>query len=200
MQNILMDMVLHPRFVHELFERLMELHLDALDRLLELPFDAIRFGDDFGGQNGTIMGLKHWRTFIKPRLAKMYGKVRNAGKIVSIHSCGDNSEILGEMIDMGLQVFNPAQPEPQDLPRLKKEYGDHVTFEGGIGSQSCLPFGAPETVREEIRRLRRQLGRNGGLIMGPTKAIREETPVENAAACIEGIIEECGKGSVVGGR
>jgi len=195
MENLLMDMAAEPVFVHDLFEHLMVMHLEALDRILDLPFDAVRFGDDFGGQHGTIMGLKHWRTYLKPRLAQMYGKVRDAGKMVSIHSCGDNSEILGEMIDMGLQIFNPAQPEPQDLPALKREYGDHLTFEGGIGSQGNLPFGTPEQVREEVRRCRLELGEDGGLIMMPTKAIREETPLENAVACVEAIIEECNKGT-----
>jgi len=195
MENILMDMALEERFCHELFERLMELHLEALDKILHLPIDSIRFGDDFGGQKGLLMGLPYWRKYIKPRLAKMYGKVRDAGKIVSIHSCGDNSEILGEMIEMGLQVFNPAQPEANDLPALKKLYGRHLTLEGGIGTQVTLPFGTPDQVREEVRRCREVLGPGGGLIMTTTKPIRPEVPTENAVACVEAIIEEAGKGS-----
>jgi len=195
MENILMDMAAEPAFVHGLFERLMEMHLEALDKILHLPFDSIRFGDDFGGQRGLIMGLPHWRNYIKPRLAKMYGKARDAGKIVSIHSCGDNSEILGEMIDIGLQIFNPAQPEANDLPALKKQYGKDLTFEGGIGTQVTLPFGTPEQVREEIRRCRAVLGRGGGYIMTTTKPLRPEVPVENAVAAVETIIEEARKGS-----
>jgi len=195
MENILIDMATEPSFVHELFEKLMEIQLDALDKILPLPFDSIRFGDDFGGQRGLIMGLPYWRRYIKPRLAKMYGKVCDAGKIVSIHSCGDNSEILGDMIDMGLQIFNPSQPEANDLPALKKKYGNNLTFEGGIGTQVTLPFGTPEEVREEIRRCRNILGENGGLIMTTTKPIRPDVPVENAVAAIETIIEEAQKGS-----
>lgn len=195
MENILMDMVTEPSFVHELFERLMQMHLEALDKILHLPFDSIRFGDDFGGQKGLLMGLPYWRKYIKPRLAQMYGKVRDAGKIVSIHSCGDNSEILAEMVKMGLQIFNPAQPEANDLPALKKKYGSELTFEGGIGTQTTLPFGNPEQVREEIRRCRLELGKGGGLIMMTTKPIRPEVPVENAVVAIETIIEEARKGS-----
>jgi len=195
MENLLMDMASEPAFVHELFERLMELHLEGLDKILHLPLDSIRFGDDFGAQHGTIMGLRHWRNYLKPRLARMYGKVREAGKIVSIHSCGDNSEILGEMIDMGLQVFNPAQPEANDLAALKKKFGSNVTFEGGIGSQVVIPFGTPDQVRQEVRRCRRVLGPGGGLIMQPTKGLRPEAPVENTVAAVETIIEEAHKGS-----
>jgi len=195
MENILMDMVAEPTFTHELFERLMELHLEAMDKILHLPFDSIRFGDDFGGQKGLIMGLPYWRKYIKPRLAKMYAKVRDAGKIVSIHSCGDNSEILGEMIDMGLQIFNPSQPEANDLAALKREFGKAVTFEGGIGTQAILPFGTPEEVKEEIRRCRLTLGHGGGFIMTTTKPIRPEVPLDNALAAIYTIIEEARKGS-----
>ena len=195
MENILMDLALEPAFCHELFERLMELHLDGMDRILHLPFESVRFGDDFGAQRGTLMGLTHWRTYLKPRLAKMYGKVRDAGKMVSIHSCGDNSEILGDMIDMGLQIFNPAQPEANDLPALKREFGKHLTFEGGIGTQVNLPLGTPEQVKAEIRRCRLDLGVGGGLIMTTTKPLRPEVPVENAVAAVETIIEEARKGS-----
>jgi hypothetical protein len=74
MQEILMDFRLHPEFAHELFERLMEIHLDLIDRLARLPIDAIRFGDDFGGQRGLIMGTPVWREFLKPRLARMYAR------------------------------------------------------------------------------------------------------------------------------
>jgi uroporphyrinogen decarboxylase len=195
MENILMDMAAEPHFVHDLFDNLMGLHIEAMDKILHLPFESVRFGDDFGGQRGTLMGLPHWRAYIKPRLAKMYGKVRDAGKMVSIHSCGDNSEILGEMIDLGLQIFNPAQPEANDLPRLKREFGRHVTFEGGIGTQRNLPLGSPEDVREEIRRCRTQLGPGGGFIMTTTKPLRPEVPVENAVAAVETIIEEAEKGT-----
>ena len=199
MENIMMDMVAEPAFVHELFDRLMQLHLDALDKILHLPIDSIRFGDDFGGQKGTLMGLRHWRTFIQPRLATMYAKVRDAGKIVSIHSCGDNSEILGHLIDMGLQIFNPAQPEANDLVALKKQYGRHVTFEGGIGTQRTLPFGTPDEVRDEIRRCRLDLGPGGGLILTTTKPLRPEVPVENAVAAVETIIAEAEKGTPLRG-
>lgn len=195
MENILMDMAAEPSFTHQLFERLMELHLEAMDKTLPLPFDSIRFGDDFGGQRGTIMGLKHWRTYLKPRLATMYAKARDAGKIVSIHSCGDNSEILGDLIDLGLQIFNPAQPEANDLPALKSEFGQDLTFEGGIGTQVTLPFGTPQQVRDEIRQARLTLGTGGGYIMTTTKPVRPEVPVENAVACVETLLQEARKGS-----
>ena len=195
MENMLMDLAAEPAFADALFERLMELHLEGLDKILPLPFDGVRFGDDFGAQKGLIMGKPYWLKYLKPRLAKMYGKVRAAGKIVSIHSCGDNSEILGDLIDIGLQVFNPSQPEANDLAALKREFGRHITFEGGIGTQVTLPLGTPDEVRQEIRRCRQTLGKGGGLVMATTKPIRPDVPTANAVAAVETIIEEAEKGT-----
>ena len=195
MENILMDMASEQAFVEELFDRLMELHLEALDKVLALSLDGVRFGDDFGAQKGLIMGKRCWLKYLKPRLAKMYGKVRAAGKVVSIHSCGDNSEILGDLIDIGCQVFNPSQPEANDLAALKREFGRHITFEGGIGTQVTLPLGTPDEVRREIRTCRQTLGKGGGLVMATTKPIRPDVPTENAVAALETIIEEAEKGT-----
>ena len=190
MENILMDFVLHPQFVEELFDKLMQLHLDALDKVLHLPLDCIRFGDDFGAQKGLIMGTTYWREFLKPRLAKMYGKARDAGKVVAIHACGDNTSIMGDLIEIGVQILNPFQPEAMDVFEMKQLYGKKITFNGGIGTQVNLPFGTPEDVRQEIRTCARMLSKGGGYIMETAKPIRPEVPTENAVAALETIIEK----------
>lgn len=190
MENILMDYVMHPEFVAELYDKLMELHLDALGKILHLPLDCIRFGDDFGAQKGLIMGTSYWREFLKPRLAKMYGKARDAGKFVAIHSCGDNTPIMDDLIEIGVNILNPFQPEAMDVFEMKRLYGDRITFDGGIGTQVNLPHGTPEQVREEIRTCARILSEGGGYVMGTTKPLRPEVPTENAVAALETIIEE----------
>ena len=190
MENILMDFVLHPEFVEELFDKLMQLHLDTLDKVLHLPVDCIRFGDDFGAQKGLIMGTEYWREFLKPRLAKMYGKARDAGKFVGIHSCGDNTPIMEDLIEMGVNILNPFQPEAMDVFEMKRLYGKQITFSGGIGTQVNLPYGTPEEVREEIRTCAAVLSKDGGYVMETTKPIRPEVPTENAVAALETIIEE----------
>ena len=190
MENILMDFAIHPEFVVELFDKLMQLHLDSLDKILHLPIDCIHFSDDFGAQRGLIMGTGYWREFLKPRLAKMYGKVRDAGKVVFIHSCGDNTEIMDDLIEIGVQIWNPFQPESNDIFEMKRVYGNRITFDGGIGTQEILPYGTPEEVRQEIEDCARVLSKNGGYILGITKGIRAEVPVENAVAALETIEAE----------
>ncbi len=189
MENILVDFLEHPDFVEELFDGLMELHLDLMDRLGHLPFDAFGFGDDFGQQKGLIMGPRIWRRVLKPRLARMYGKAHELGKRVHIHTCGDVSEIMEDLIEIGVDICNPFQPEAMDVFDLKRRYGDRITFEGGIGTQVVLPYGTPEEVRAEVRRCREELGRGGGYIMVTTKPIMDHVPTENAVACIEEIIQ-----------
>ena len=196
MENILMDFVLYPEFIEELFDNLMQLQLDALDKILHLPLDCIRFGDDFGAQKGLIMGTGYWREFLKPRLAKMYGKARDAGKVVAIHSCGDNTEIMDDLIEIGVQILNPFQPEAMDIFKMKEIYGEKITFDGGIGTQVNLPFGTPEEIRQEIRTCARVLSKGGGYIMETTKPLRPEVPTENAVAALETIIEEVYRGNV----
>jgi uroporphyrinogen decarboxylase len=192
MQEILMDFHLHPEFAHELFERLMQMHLDLLDRLADLPIDAIRFGDDFGGQQGLIMGTPVWREFLKPRLAKMYGRARERGFDVWIHSCGDNSPIIKDLIEIGVDVFNPFQPEAQDVYEMNRRVGERITFEGGIGTQGLLPNATPGEIRAEIAKLCTEIGQGGGFIISPTKPIMPDVPTENAVACVEAILAQAG--------
>lgn len=192
MESILMDFRLHPDFAHELFERLMQIHLDLVDGLADLPIDAIRFGDDFGGQQGLIMGTPVWREFLKPRLERMYGRAHEHGFDVWIHSCGDNSSVIEDLVEIGVDVFNPFQPEAQDVYEMNRQVGDRMAFEGGIGTQGLLPHGTPESIRAEVERLCEEIGAGGGFVISPTKPIMPDVPTENAVACVEAILEQAG--------
>ncbi|NIA06098.1 MAG: hypothetical protein GWP14_00415 [Actinobacteria bacterium] len=188
-EDLMVDMVQHPVFVDALLETLMQLQLDALDKILHLPFDCLRFGDDFGQQKGLIMGKKYWRRFLKPRLAQIYAKVRESGKILAIHSCGDNEEIMPDLIDIGVQVFNPLQPEAMEIRKMKQLYGGSICFHGGIGVQGVLSRGQPKEVRQQVMDCASVLGKGGGYIMDTAKALMEDVPTENAAALLEAVIE-----------
>lgn len=190
MENLLLDLVAHPDFANLLFDRLMEWHMPMIETFGAIPeVDALFFGDDFGAQQGLIMGTKWFREYLKPRLKIMYGRAHELGKRVYIHSCGDNSSIIEDLIEIGVDVFNPFQPEAQDIYALKREYGKYITFEGGIGTQHLLPFGTPDTIRTEIRRLKAEIGKDGGFILSPTKPILPDVSTENAVACVETVLE-----------
>jgi uroporphyrinogen decarboxylase len=191
-ESILMDAIEEPAFFEEALDRLMHLYLAFVRYTVELPVDAVLFGDDWGDQRGVILGPDRWRRFLKPRWARIYEAVHASGKIVMSHSCGSVAEIVPDLIEIGLDVLESCQPEPagMDPYELKRTFGRDLTFWGGLGSQSTIPRGTPAEIRAEVARLCREMGRGGGYLLAPAKPLQPETPTENAAAVVEAFTEQ----------
>jgi len=185
MENLLIDMIENPDFVHKLLEAITEFNLKIIKNVSKYEIDGVRFGDDWGQQRGLIMGIKYWREFIKPYLKIMYDEVHKNGLFVFIHSCGDIKEILPELIEIGVDVFNPFQPEVMDIFEMKEKYGDKITFYGGISIQKLLPFGSPEEIKREVKKILNIIGKKGGYIASPSHSIPKDVPPENMVALIE---------------
>lgn len=183
--QLLMDMYESPEFVHELFDRITEFNLAQVDLALRFDIDCVWFGDDWGTQGGLIMSPALWREFIKPRAARMYGRARAAGKYVMIHSCGKTEPLFSDLVEMGVNIYNPFQPEVMDLHRVKADYMGRMSFYGGIGVQRLLPYGTPAEIRSEVRNLLKTLGSGGGYIASTSHVISPDVPPENVAAMIE---------------
>jgi uroporphyrinogen decarboxylase len=143
--------------------------------------------DDWGQQRGVLLGAERWRRYIKPGTARIIETIHAAGKAAILHCCGSVTEIMPDIIDMGLDVLESVQAEAtgMDPYALKKAYGHHLTFWGGLGSQSIIPHGTPDQLRAEVKRLVSEMGRGGGYILAPTKGLMNGMPVENAAAILE---------------
>jgi len=184
MEDYLMDMISEPDFIHAALDILLELHLEAVDELIGLPIDGITFGDDFGSQKGMMISPALFRTFYKDRLAILYRRVRDAGLVAGAHSCGDNTEIMGDFVDIGLQVFHPLQSECMDIRKIKREFGQDLSFRGGIGVQGALVYGAPDQVRMEVLNAAKILSAGGGYLMESCKPLPAETPLDNAVAFV----------------
>lgn len=186
-ENALMDAIVEPDFYAELLDRLTELFLAHVEQCTDVPADAIMFGDDWGDQRGVILGPERWRKFIKPRWARVYEAVHAQGKLVISHCCGSIADIMPDIIEIGLDVLESVQPEAAGMNpyQLKKKWGDKITFYGGLGSQSTIQFGTPQDIHDEVKRLCQEMGRGGGYILHPAKAIQPGTPVENAVAVFE---------------
>ena len=189
METVLMGMVADPAFVNGLLDRVLEYNLAVIDHCCSFDIDGMQFGDDWGQQQGLIMGPGLWRKFIKPRIAQMYQAVSAKGKFVLIHSCGKVDEVFPDLIELGLNVFNPFQPEVMDVFEMKRRYGDVLSFHGGISTQRTLPFGTVQETRDEVRRLIDEVGKDGGYIAAPAHAIPGDAKPENIAAMIE-VLEE----------
>jgi uroporphyrinogen decarboxylase len=187
MENLLVDMVAKPTFVNQLLDAICEFNLQLIDIALDYPIDGMHFGDDWGQQRGLIMGPNHWRRFIKPRLARMYERVKRAGRFVSQHSCGDNIELFGDLIELGLDVYQTFQPEIYDIAAVKREFGRDLAFWGGISTQRALPFLSPDQIKQLVRDTISIMRPGGGYIAAPTHALPADVPPQNIIAMVEAL-------------
>jgi uroporphyrinogen decarboxylase len=191
-ENVLMDVVVNIDFYEELLDKLVDHQMEILERLLILPVDGIWFFDDWGFQQGVLVGAERWRKLFKHRYERLYKRTHEMGKFVLTHCCGGIDKILPDVIEIGLDVYQSVQPEAKNNSPydLKQKYGDKITFWGGLGSQKMIPYGTPSEIRAEVRRLCGEMSKGGGYILGPAKEIQPETPDENIAAVIEAFIEQ----------
>lgn len=187
LEKCFMDMVLNPDMVSYLMDRILEIHLVNLERVLEEASDLIDMVyhyDDVAHQKGLLMSEDMWGDFIAKRHEKIYALAKKYGKQTMYHSCGAVRPLINRFIDIGLDVLNPIQPlaEGMDFPEIKKEFGDKITFHGGIDIQETLPKGSVSDVTSEVERALNILGKNGGYILSPAHHVQSDTPIENVFA------------------
>jgi uroporphyrinogen decarboxylase len=184
MENLMVDFYEHPQFVHELFNAIADYNIAQVREAVKYDIDAVYFGDDWGQQFGLQLGRPLWMEFIHPVLKRMYAAVHEAGKYVNIHSCGDVDELFEDLVGIGLNCFNPFQPEVMDVQTLLAQYRGRLVFHGGLSTQKTLPYGSVSDVRRECEGLLKA-GRQGGYIFAPAHAVEGDVPLENMLAFIQ---------------
>jgi uroporphyrinogen decarboxylase len=190
-ENLMMDFHDHPGFVSDLLNTIADYNIAQVREALQYDVDAVYFGDDWGMQRGLQMGPVTWHRFIYPVLKRMYQVVRQAGKYVMIHSCGDVDELLDDLIKAGVNCFNPFQPEVMDVASLIYQYRGRLVFHGGLSTQRTLPYGSSNDVRAETEYLLK-LGREGGYIFAPAHDVEGDVPLENMLAFIDTVQRQPG--------
>lgn len=190
----LMDLVQNPEFMHALLDKLFEVNAAITKRFLEItgPYlAAIRIVDDLATQISPIMSPATYRAVIKPYHKRFCELIREyTDAIIVLHSCGNITLLVDDLIDAGVQALNPVQVSAiPDIGGLKAKYGDRLSFWGGVDSQHVLPHGTPEQVREEVRLRIHQLGQGGGYIAAAVHNIQPDVPPHNIIAMSEAVRE-----------
>ena len=184
-ENLLMDLALRLTYVEELLERITEVQVTLARRFVELGVDGGYFGDDYGAQKNLLFSPHTWRELFKPRLALMFAVFREAGLPVILHSDGDISAILPDLVEIGLTALNPVQPEVLDHGWLKRTFGDRLAFYGGVSTQTVMPRGTPAEVRSATEACVRELAADGtGLLIAPSHRMMVDIPMENVDALL----------------
>ena len=185
-ENLLADMVGEPEFAKRLHASIVDRNLVMMENFLCLnEIDGVLLGSDWGSQRDLLMSPEAWDEIIAPGEQRMFDLVHSYGKDVWIHSCGNIEKIIPRLVEMGIDVLNPIQPEAMDIAALKRDYGDRLAFWGGISTQQTLPYGTPDELRAEARYVRDLMGEGGGYVFSPAQSIQSDVPTENILALLE---------------
>jgi uroporphyrinogen decarboxylase len=191
MTNLLMDYYIHPQEVHRLNQALCDLYCAYLDYAIStLQPDGFWTSDDLGHQTQLFMRPQTFREFLKPYYARVGQKLQPQHVHWWLHSCGNNTAVLADLAEVGLNVFHPVQKHTMDEAAVARDFGDKLTFLVGFDVQQTLAHGTPAQVRAEVRHLIRTFNRpEGGLCLAAGNGILPGTPLEN----VQAFLDECMK-------
>ena len=187
MEVLMMDMVAEPELAEIVLDAVTDNACIRAANYAKAGADGLYLGDDIGMQSTVMMNMELYRTYLKPRLKKVIDAARavNPDIIVIYHSCGYVEPFIPELIEAGIDVLNPVQPECMDFEKLYAQYGDKLSFSGLLGTQTLMPFGTPDEVRAAVKKYLDMVGPKGGLLICPTHMLEPEVPIENVIAYME---------------
>jgi len=190
-ERMLTDLVLNPDLANRILDIPYQYHLTAAKKLVEMGVDMIWAGDDMGTQQTMLIAPQQWQQIFKPRMANFISTLKEINPDIKIayHSDGNIYQIIPDLIEIGLDVLNPVQPACIDPAKVKKDFGNKLCFWGTMDEQQTLPFGTPADVEREVKERLKTIGKNGGLIIGPTHHVQLDTPLENFWSMVNTIKE-----------
>ncbi|MCL2092769.1 MAG: uroporphyrinogen decarboxylase family protein [Treponema sp.] len=191
MEQFMIDLLTAPDLAEALLDRICTIRCETARRYAAAGYDVLRLGDDVSTQLDTMISPAQYRHFIKPRLKKVIdaAKAIRPEILIFYHGDGNLQRIIPDLIEAGVEILNPVQPECMDPVEIKKLYGDKLSFWGTLGTQTTMPFGTADEVRRVCREMIEKVGRGGGLFLAPTHVLEPEVPFENIEAFIETVTE-----------
>lgn len=184
LEQFLMDVIERPSWAECLLERIAEQNQVRARAYARAGADLIQCGDDVASQVALLFSPTVWRKMIHSRWARIWAEIKsiNPRCIIWYHSDGNIIDIVPDMVEAGLDILNPLQPECLDVDAIHARFGTRLSFDGTIGTQSTMPWGTPRQVRERVEEVVTRYGASGGLIIAPTHVLEPEVPVENIVA------------------
>ncbi|GAB4445473.1 MAG: uroporphyrinogen decarboxylase family protein [Anaerolineales bacterium] len=196
MDRFMANLGWHPDFAKALLAKITDLCKTLMGNFLREcgeDIDMIKIGDDLGMQNSLLMSPKMYRSIVKPFHAEYISFIKSRTKAkVFFHTDGDVFPLIPDFIEMGVDILNPVQTSAgkmSDLHELKKQFGKNIIFCGAIDTHRILPFGTPQEVRAEVKRVIEILGDGGGYMLAPVHIIMPDVPPENILAMVDAAVE-----------
>ena len=190
MEEFFIMMLTEPDICEAVFERYLKMRLWQLETYAKFGrYDILWLGDDIANQTGMMMPPELWRTMLKPRMKTIIecAKHFQPDGLIFYHTDGQCDDVVEDLIEIGVDILNPVQPECVDPAQFKVQFGDRLSFWGTIGIQHTLPFGTEDDVRNEVKTRIETVGKGGGLLLGPSHVIEPEVPWENIIALVDAI-------------
>lgn len=189
MEELMIDMMMEDEKATALLDLIMQFAISKAETYTRAGVDILSLGDDIGTQNTIMMDVQLWEIWLKPRLAKVIEAARriNPDILIFYHSCGHVTPFIDQLIEVGVDILNPIQPECMSFDEVHDKFGDKLSFWGTLGTQELLPFGTKEQVLETTISRLNKCGEKGGIVIGPTHMVEPEVPWENLAAIAEGV-------------
>ena len=189
MESLFQDIMLSPEMAEALLDRITDLRIFQAQTYAHAGVDILGLGDDIAMQRGMIMSPRMWRKWFKPRLIRVIEAARavNPDILVWYHTDGDCRVVIPDLIDVGVDILNPVQPECMDPAEIKSLYGDRLAFSGTIGTQTTMPFATPQEVKAVVKERIATVGKDGGLLLAPTHVLEPDVPWENVLAFIDAV-------------
>jgi len=191
MTQLMMDMTMEDEKASFILDKITDHACQRAAAYAAAGADIIELGDDVGMQETIMMSKEMYAEWLQPRLACVIAaaKAQNPDVLIWYHTCGYVEPLIDNLIEAGVEILNPIQPECMDFAEIHAKYGDRLSFHGTVGTQTTMPFGTPQEVRATVHRNLEIAGEQGGLFCCPTHMLEPEVPWENieayVAACKE---------------
>jgi uroporphyrinogen decarboxylase len=186
-EKFMLEIAANPKLVNTIMEKITDYRVKLVKAKADMGYKIAHHGDDLATQTNGFFSTKMFEEMFMPHFKRLFAEYKKYDMYIFMHSCGQMAEYLPQLIDAGLDGWEPVQP-CNDLAKMKREYGKDLVFMGGIDEQR-LPFMTPDEVREMTKETMEILGKGGGYIIAPSQEILPDVPLENVVAMLQTAVE-----------